>query len=146
MNDSGTLDWTAVRGWKLPLTLGTDGTQRSIYPPQLVRGYVLFNTVAPGFATGLACDDSLAVGYNILINALTGASPAKPVFDTNNQDGVDDSDLVTAGYQTAADGIDRIMLGTQGAVSFQRAFGQTSGRIDGRSLERSWRELINPPN
>lgn len=146
MDDTGTLDWSAVRGWKLPLTLGTDGVQRSIYPPQLVRGYVLFNTVAPGMGTGQACDDSRAVGFNVLVNALTGASPGKPIFDTNGEDGVNSDDLLTAGYKTAADGIDRIMLGTQGTVSFQRAFGQTTGRIDGRSLERSWRELINPPN
>ncbi|MGB7298966.1 MAG: PilC/PilY family type IV pilus protein [Burkholderiaceae bacterium] len=146
MQNTGALDWTAVRGWKLPLTLGTTGTQRSVYPPQLVRGYVLFNTVAPGAATGQACDDSKAIGFNVLINALTGGSPAKPIFDTDGSLDVDSNDLVTAGYQTAADGIDRIMLGTGGKVSFQRAFGQTTGNIDGRSLERSWRQLLNPPN
>jgi type IV pilus assembly protein PilY1 len=131
-------------GWYLDLDLAAG--QRSIYSPQLVRGFILFNTIAPGPDTGEPCDDSLALGYNVLVNALTGGASSKPLIDTDGDGDIDPDDSPgVSTYETVADGIDRIMLGTNGTVSLQRAFGQTTVNIQGRGLERIWRILMNPP-
>ncbi|MGH1360961.1 MAG: pilus assembly protein [Burkholderiaceae bacterium] len=137
------IDYTTDRGWKLRLTL--EAGQRSIYTPQFVRGFFLFGTVAPTGGTGLPCDDSRSTGYNILVNALSGASPAKPIFDTTGDGKIDENDSLQSSYKTVADGKDTLMLGKNGKVVIQRAFGETTVRLEGRALERTWRQLLNYP-
>ncbi|MFK7963744.1 MAG: pilus assembly protein [Burkholderiaceae bacterium] len=143
VQDVDPIDWSVHRGWTLPLTL--EAGQRSIYTPQLIRGFVLFSTVAPTGGTGLPCDDSRSTGYNILLNALTGSAPAKPILDTNSDGVIDENDTNESVYKTIADGSDKILLGKEGKVVIARTDAETSALIEGRGLERTWRQILNFP-
>jgi len=144
IQDNGqTIDWSTDRGWKLPLTL--EAGQRAIYGPQLIRGFALFSTVAPTGGTGLPCDDSRSTGYNILINALMGTAPQTPVLDTNSDGKIDENDTTESVYKTIADGSDKILLGKDGKVVIARTDAETQALIEGRGLERTWRQILNYP-
>ncbi len=143
VNSSATaVDYSTRRGWRLNLTLATG--LRAVDSPRLVRGYALFGVVAPN-GSELACEVSSATGYNILVNALNGASPTHPVFDTNDDGKIDADDSKASTFATVADGNDTVQLGKNGVMVMQRALGQTEGRLAGRSLQRSWRQLLNYP-
>lgn len=142
-SSSNHVDWETDRGWYLRLTL--EAGQRAIYAPQIVRGFALFSTVAPTGGTGLPCDDSRSTGYNILVNALSGAAPTTPILNTNGDGTIDENDQTFSSYKTVADGKDTLMLGRKGVVVIQRAFGETTILLRGRALERTWRQLLNYP-
>lgn len=137
------VDFAVRRGWKLDLTLVAG--QRMLYSPQLVRGFVLFNTVAPNGGTADPCSGGSSVGINVLLNALNGGQSTRPMIDTNGDGEITESDHLVTAYRTAADGADTVMLGQQGKVVLQRAFGQTSVQIMGREMERTWRQLVTFP-
>ena len=140
---NNTVDYDLHRGWYVRQTL--EAGQRMIYTPQFIRGFVLFSTVAPTGGTGLPCDDSRSTGYNVLVNALSGGGSTTPLFDTNGDGVIDESDGTHSAYKTIADGKDTLMLGTEGKVSIQSPFGETAVLLNGRGLERTWRQLLNYP-
>jgi hypothetical protein len=55
------------------------------------------------------CESSSGKGYNYLLVAADGTQPAKPIFDTNGDGVVDESDQVASGYGTVGDGRDAIV-------------------------------------
>jgi len=138
------IDWATDRGWQLDLTIMPG--QRMLYQPQLVRGFVLFSTVVPGTG-GLAdpCIGGGSIGINVLINALNGGQSPDPLVDTNGDGQITDADAPDTAYQTQADGADRIMFGKEGTIVIQRALGQTTAKLDGRVLERTWRQILTVP-
>jgi type IV pilus assembly protein PilY1 len=104
--DTTPVNWTSQLGWYMDLPF--DG-QRVLYP-SLVLGldYVFFSTVVP--ARDVAqCESSSGKGYNYLLVAADGTQPAKPIFDTNGDGVVDESDQVASGYGTVGDGRDAIV-------------------------------------
>ena len=137
------IDWSTDRGWRLDLTMVAG--QRSLYAPQFVRGLMMFSTVVPPGASGVDCAASGAVGINVFVDALSGASPRRAILDTNADGVIDSTDDVVAAYESVADGSDRVMLGRDGMASIQSALGETKALLQGRGLERSWRQLTNFP-
>ncbi|MEZ5652282.1 MAG: PilC/PilY family type IV pilus protein [Burkholderiaceae bacterium] len=143
------IDWSEDRGWRLDLTIMAG--QRMLYQPVLVRGYVLFNTVVPGSGGSSAgtvadaCEGGGSTGINVLINALNGGQSVKPIIDTNGDGEITDADQMVSGYKTQADGSDTIMYGKDGTIVIQRALGQTTAQLQGRALERTWRQLMTIP-
>ncbi|WP_281915581.1 pilus assembly protein [Caldimonas thermodepolymerans] len=103
------LDWTTHRGWSLPLTIVAG--QRNLLSPQFLFGYALFETMAPSAeGTVNPCEDANSgVGYNLVLNPLTGAMPTIPIFDTNGDGVIDSRDTVAAGAQTTWDGRDVVL-------------------------------------
>ena len=84
-------------------------------------------------------------GFNILLNALYGSQSSKPIYDTNNDGKIDTADKSASVYTTDADGADAMLLRTGGLVSIQAALSNRLANLEGRQLERVWRQLINPP-
>jgi type IV pilus assembly protein PilY1 len=139
------VDWSAKRGWRLNLALA--GGQRNLISPQFVDRYVLFGTVAPagGGAATNTCDASDGLGYNFLLDPLTGGSPAAAVFDTNGDGKVTSADAVVAGYRTDADGRDAVVTGDNGEISIQNSSGNKQGDTGARTVQRIWRQILNHP-
>lgn len=136
------VDYSVDRGWQLPLTLASG--QRVVFPVQLVRGFAFFNTIATGGAAS-ACKPTGSNGYNVLVNALFGASSSRQILDTNGDGAIDEGDQLVSAYETRADGVNRILTGREGAISIQSATSQENARLRGRDLTRYWRQIINPP-
>ena len=147
-SSSHPIDWVTDRGWKFDLTLAAG--QKAIYAPVLVRGFVAFGTVSTE-STGSGTDDicnftSGSKGYNVLVNILFGTQASEPIYDTNGDGIIDDSDQSASVYTTDADGADALMFRTGGLVSFQAALSSRLVKLQGRQLERIWRQIMNPPN
>ncbi|MEZ5659191.1 MAG: PilC/PilY family type IV pilus protein [Burkholderiaceae bacterium] len=135
------IDWTKDRGWQLDLTIMSG--QRMLHQPQIARGHALFSTVVPtSDATSESCEGGGATGINVLINALTGAQAAHPVLDSNRDGRVTDADAPAIAYKTQADGIGRLMYGSQGRVVIQQASSETNASLMGRPVERRWRQIV----
>ncbi|MGC1439764.1 MAG: PilC/PilY family type IV pilus protein, partial [Burkholderiaceae bacterium] len=136
------IDYSVNRGWKLPLTLAPG--QRVVFPAQLIRGFAFFNTIATG-GEASACKPTGSNGYNILINALFGASSSRQILDTNGDGKIDEGDQLVSAYETRADGVNRILTGREGLVSIQTGTTQQNASLRGRDLTRYWRQILNPP-
>jgi len=142
---SNAVDWATKRGWRL--NMAQAGGQRLLTSPQWVEKYMLFGTVAPagGGATTNSCDASDGLGFNLLLNPLTGGTPAQAVFDTNGDGKVDKTDAVVAGYRTGADGRDAVLIGDNGQFSLQNSSGDQGGGFGPRAVQRIWRQIVNAP-
>jgi type IV pilus assembly protein PilY1 len=103
------LNWQTHRGWELPLSLAPG--HRNLIVPQVVGGFIRFETMAPS-DTGIVnpCDDtSGGVGYNIILNPLSGSMPTQALYDVNGDGVINSSDTVVAGVRTNWDGRDVIL-------------------------------------
>ncbi len=103
---SNTITWTTNQGWyfNLPNT-----GQRTVYPvASIYKRIIRVDTIQPGVSSSDPCSSgSSGVGYNYIIDALTGGSPKGQVLDTNGDGIVNSADLVSvSGYSTSADGRD----------------------------------------
>ncbi len=111
------------RGWYTDETSVITGG-RVIYPTQVDSfRTALVSTVAPVQGTPAVCATGSGSGVNLVFpvepDYISGASGAIPAgigsgtagrqFDTNGDGVVNSSDVVVAGYKTAADGIDAIV-------------------------------------
>jgi type IV pilus assembly protein PilY1 len=106
---SNPVNYSTKRGWYMPLTI--QAGQRTVYDPQIAVGRVFFETVVPGAAV-TTCAATNGIGYNFVLDPLTGAAGGDgPTFDTNG-DGLINSDDVSGAvaYKTNADGGDGILL------------------------------------
>lgn len=113
---SHTIDWTRQKGWYLDLDIM--GGQRVVSPPQQVLSFVYINTIVPP-PPAAPCEDHSATGFRFVIDALSGAAPASPVFDTNGDGVINESDAVAAGVQAQAGGVAVILSQQPGLVGEQ---------------------------
>ena len=96
---------TNRRGWwiNLPAT-----GERMVYPMEiLARRYVSIGTLSPSSVSTLdPCNlTSAGTAYTTIVDALSGAGPSYPVFDTNGDGAISSSDLPVSRYQQqTADG------------------------------------------
>lgn len=107
------VDYTAKKGWFIDLTIANG--QRVIYPSQTILNYVYFSTMVPA-AEAAECEFTVGTGYNFVVDGVSGGAMSSPVFDVNNDGVVDDQDESVAGYQTLADGVDKLLTGQEGIV------------------------------
>lgn len=118
---SNSVDWNTQLGWYMDLTNASG--QRVTYTPQTILNYVYFSTIVPALPAG-QCEYNTGTGYNFIVNAVTGAAPTIPVFDVNGDGVVNSSDTVVAGYQSLADGIDKLLTAQSGVVGDQTSVEQ----------------------
>lgn len=134
---------SSPKGWYADFS----GGERVTGIPKLRNGLIIYDTFSPP-ATPCAPDDA---GKSMVHNYLTGDMPAYPVFDTDGDGDVDDSDTAVAGlYKGASVGGTTLISGAAGStigaaisslndgslVSNQFNFGAGSrGRI-------TWREIV----
>ena len=111
---SNPVDWTTKKGWFIDLHLQPG--QRTIYPAQTILNYVYFSTIVPAVQAA-ACEATVGSGYNFVVDGVTGAAITTQVFDTNGDGKVDSSDEVVGGYQTLADGVDKLLTNQTGLVN-----------------------------
>ncbi|WP_374318364.1 pilus assembly protein [Aquabacterium sp.] len=149
-NITGTdVDYSTDLGWYVDLTIASG--QRSVYPPIIVRDFVLISTMVPAQAAAL-CENALGVGYNMLLPALSGEQYKSPVLDTDGDGDVDTNDMTAGIYKTNADGGDTILTKTvngKTTVSLQNTTGQQPGQLPnyGKDISsRVWRQLMSPPH
>jgi len=146
------VNWERDLGWKM--TIGLEN-QRAIFTPQVVRDYVMFQTMGPKVASnaGLAiCDGTPGDGYNLFINPFGGVGPDAPIFpDAPSTPG---NILPPAGYKTLPDGQDAIQLGGRGGGGgggggddcIQNSVECRKVRIPRRPVEIRWRQLMTAPH
>ncbi|MGY8904997.1 MAG: pilus assembly protein [Burkholderiales bacterium] len=104
------VNYATARGWRLPLTI--QAGQRLTYDPQVADGRVFYETLVPASAAAATCQVSnTGIGYNFVIDPLTGAAGLEgATFDTNNDGLIDGTDNANAaGYKTTADGSGAIL-------------------------------------
>ncbi len=151
------MNWDAGdRGWFLNygLTLG----QRTIFPVEPVQKVVRIDTVAPRLAQ-LSCSAGTSLGFNYLLDPLSGSCRALSTFDTNQDGKIDGDDLTSCIYSTEADGEDVVLDIRENGVSsgfidIQDSRGHIKARVGdertetggpgvpGLNVKRSWRQLI----
>ena len=103
---SNAIDWTTKDGWYFNLP---NSGQRTVFPVNsMFSRIVRVDTIQPGAVVSDPCSSpNSGVGYNYIIDALTGGSPQDRIFDTNGDGSINSSDYFAAsGYTTAADGRD----------------------------------------
>ncbi len=144
---NNSVDYATNRGWLLPLTI--QAGQRMTYDPQMNQGLIFFETIVPGGAAA-TCENSSGLGYNFVLDPLSGrAQTSGATFDTNADGYIDSADNAGAViYQTSADGSDAILsrpAGTPGGVIIDTT-GSRIFKAPGGTVKRSWRQLFSPPN
>ncbi|MEZ5652280.1 MAG: PilC/PilY family type IV pilus protein [Burkholderiaceae bacterium] len=140
------IDFGADRGWLLNLSLRPG--QRALLSPQLVRGHVFVKTVIPsvgGSGAVGSCTSTSGEGISLLLNAINGGQSQQPVFDSNGDGSVTDADTPVAGWSSTDTGAEAVMAGSNGRLVLQGAGGSTVLQLNGRALERTWRQIVNLP-
>lgn len=108
------VDWQTKKGWYMDLGglgSGVDSGTRVIVSPKRVLSYTYIDAVVPGPAP-LPCESSSGKGYGFIVQLLTGARPATPIFDTNEDGKVDGDDAVASGFVSIGDGRDGVQAAT----------------------------------
>ncbi|MCA0175004.1 MAG: hypothetical protein LCH73_01750 [Proteobacteria bacterium] len=109
------VDWKTKKGWYMDLgglDSGLDNGTRVIVSPKRVLSYTYIDAVVPG-AAPQACESSSGKGYGFIVQLLSGARPATPIFDTNGDNKVDSSDTAAAaGFVSGGDGRDGVQAAT----------------------------------
>lgn len=107
---SNPVDYGTARGWRMPLTIQPG--QRLVFDPQVSSGRAFFETLVPGVAAASCIPSNSGVGYNFVIDPLTGAAGlGGATFDTNGDGVINGADNPQAvGYKSKADGSDSIVL------------------------------------
>ncbi|HSI49255.1 MAG TPA: PilC/PilY family type IV pilus protein [Ideonella sp.] len=111
---SNAVNWTSKKGWYLETHI-QDG-QRTIYPAQNILNFVYISTIVPA-AKAAECEFASGAGYNFVLDGVSGAAINGPVFDTNGDGTVDNSDATVAGAKTLADGQDKLLTNQTGLVN-----------------------------
>ncbi|MBC7438288.1 MAG: hypothetical protein H7332_19710, partial [Bdellovibrionales bacterium] len=102
------VDWSRDRGWMLPYKIASG--QRTVYPVETLRNLVRIDTVVPPPQVAVpTCNSQTGLGYNFLINPLSGVCKAKPTFDLNADGFFNEKDGTACGYTTIADGEDAVV-------------------------------------
>jgi len=150
------VNWSTQLGWFMDMPFGplqnasSPLGQRVIYPAIIVaKDYVLIQTMIPA-AAAAACEVSKGVGYNYLLVAADGTAVNVPIFDTNGDGVVDDKDQIVAGYQTEADGTDKILYDANdpSKLVIENTNGYKGAKLPLKSTtikDRVWRMIVNPP-
>ena len=103
---SNPINWSLKDGWYFNLP---NSGQRTVFPvSSLFSRIVRVDTIKPGGVASDPCSSTNSgVGYNYMIDALTGGSPQDRIFDTNGDGAINSSDyLAASGYTTTVDGRD----------------------------------------
>ena len=146
------VDWTTQLGWYMDLPFAG---QRVVYPVMvLLNDYVFIQSMVPS-AAAATCETKVGAGYNYALIARSGTQPTAPVFDTNGDNKIDDSDEVAAGVSTRADGVDKVVADAKVADLYYDVNTSESNKmklkclkcgVGGGSIrERIWRQILNPP-
>jgi type IV pilus assembly protein PilY1 len=148
-------DWNTKKGWYLDIKL--ENGQRSIYPPTIIRDFVLLSSIVPAQSAAF-CETSGGSGYNFLLTALSGSQSTEKVLDTDGDGDIDGSDIGAAGYKTNADGRDAIVRsgGCASGGSCEGSIQNTTGKqnfklpdppvpLPPKLGDRVWRQILNPP-
>ena len=133
------------RGWYLDLPLG----ERSLFNPSSFVGSLVFiPTTVPSAGSnvvGETCLTSTGAGYSYIniLNLVSGNPPSVPVFDTNGDGLVNNSDTVASGVQV---GTEVITLDKGGADGLVIAIGtdlktETLSTGSGTVIHSGWRQL-----
>ncbi|WP_416426950.1 PilC/PilY family type IV pilus protein [Pseudomonas sp. App30] len=107
-------NYASLKGWYLPLVLGTQLTgQRVIYPALTTNGRIIFTTAYVDTTDPCSSQGS---GYLVELDAINGSMFSYPVLDTTGDLLVNSSDTIVAGvyYSTGIPNINAI-LSTNGA-------------------------------
>ncbi len=100
---SRAVNWTTDRGWFIDYNLASG--QRTIYPAEPLGSLVRLDTIVPRL-NQQACQTSASIGFNFLINPLTGLCNDYAVLDTNKDGKFTNADSNACTYSTDADGED----------------------------------------
>lgn len=151
------MDWDAGdRGWFLNYEL-TPG-QRTIFSVEPVQKAVRVDTIAPRLSQQ-SCSAGTSLGFNYLLDPLSGTCRALSTFDTNGDGKIDSDDSTACVYSTEADGEDVVLDIRENGVSsgfidIQDSRGHIKARVGdppivpespgvpGLNVKRSWRQLI----
>ncbi|WP_226666317.1 pilus assembly protein [Microbulbifer aggregans] len=86
------IDWSSKAGWYIPLQTGvnTDGGERVVTRPDLLRNILFFNTLIP---TGEVCSAG-GYGWLMSVDVRTGLAPEKyAIYDGNGDGTIDSADM-----------------------------------------------------
>lgn len=132
------------KGWYVDLP--TSG-ERVTGIPKLANGLIFYNTFMP---TATPCDFDDA-GWLMVQNYLTGDLPSFPIFDTNSDGEIDDSDTEVAGLNVgAAIGGTTLIRGAAGSTTGAGVSSLTSGGTASTGINFgagsrgriTWREIV----
>lgn len=161
------VNYASAKGWYLDL-LNSPGSsptgERVVYNPLVYQGKVEFTTITPSSSN---CGGG-GVTWNLALNPYTGAGPAIPVYDVNQNGIFDSTDIINVGTGSLPQNIfpagiesgagiapPPLLLTVQGGCGTNRCHESvqtsTSGTLstrlenDGAAYQRdSWREVPNP--
>jgi type IV pilus assembly protein PilY1 len=97
------VDYSTNNGWFMDLS-PVKSTQRVQFPAVMLNQFVLINTISPADKPSGPCDTSQGNSAYFLLPAYTGAQYSSPVWDTNGDGKVDETDSKAAGYQSGDEG------------------------------------------
>jgi len=144
---SNVIDWTKQYGWYIDLNAANspDAEERVVVDALILSNVVFFNTFVPN---GEICGFG-GYGYLMSVNLTTGGASNKPVFDTNSDGVIDDSDKIGGDVAVGAR-VGSIPAGSSAIGG--RQYTQLSDRsIQERDIDvglmklqgrLSWREII----
>jgi Tfp pilus tip-associated adhesin PilY1 len=152
---SRSIDWSKDNGWYTDYLIAPG--QRSTYPVEPLKQLVRIDTIAPRINAN-NCAPSTTLGYNLLVDPLTGLCTTRTTLDTNNDKVIDSNDSPACIYSSEADGQDVVLdildasgLST-GFVDIQDSNGHFTIRADdpppqpplaaGSGIRRDWRQIF----
>lgn len=117
---SNTVNWSAKKGWFMDLTIAPG--QRVTFGAQTLLGWVFFTSIVPA-GQAAECEVTSSGAYSFMLDALTGGAATTTQFDINGDGVIDATDNTSstddggiAGYQTSADGADKLLGERAGLV------------------------------
>ena len=146
---SNVIDWTQKYGWYIDLDAANspDSEERVVVDALVISDIIFFNTLIPN---GEVCGFG-GYGYLMSVNLTTGGASNKPVFDTNGDGVINDSDKIGGDIAVGAR-VGSIPAGS--SVIGGRQYTQLSDRsINDRKIDDglqklqgrlSWREPLAP--
>ncbi len=132
---NNTIDYTTKYGWRIDLDSASAATGERVVVNPIVRGdYVFFNTTIP---STVACSFG-GSSWLMSVKLINGGQPDKPVFDSNNDNIVNVTDVVSAGRS-----IDSVAAASSFMGNLQ--YTSNSGNALGKSLDKILTDLGKPP-